>query len=544
MFLTLAMMLLLVGCGIPARSAAQTMAEVTVHNVDELIAAIAPGAVIRLEEGVYDLNRAESYGKRSGNPYVKWKGIFENGYELTIHDLDGLTLLGSGKGTTEFLSRCEATNVLVFEDCTNLHLIGFTAGHSVQVGGCSAGVIYVERCENVTMQQLGLYGCGSVGIDARQTDRLSIHQVDIYECSNTGLSFYNCRYTTVDGCRVYNNGKFLDGWNQGYAAVSVGSCEDLTISDTQFDGNTLCYFLSAFGSQKIRIQDCDVTNNTFTDAVFSLAGADVVVETNCRFADNVFSHWYERGWEDTETNRAKDEHGNPIFTEDPEPLHANAEPAEAMPVITGEQKQVVVSTVEGFLAAIDSNTLIILEDGEYNLSTVGNYSFQSGAHYHWEQEYDGAELVITDVENLSIISRSGDPKNCVISVEPRYADVLTFQGCRNVMIQGVTAGHTKEPGSCAGGVLYWDNCSDLLVDNCRLYGCGILGVSAWQCQNLQVINSSIYECSYGGIQCYQCQSITVGGCDFWDLGGDMFQFSGCENVRINGHETGGNYHGD
>lgn len=534
---------LLLGSIFLLRGATQA-AEITVHNVDELIAAIAPGTVIHLEDGVYDLSQAESYGKRSGNPYVRWNKVFLEEYELTIHDLDGLTLTGSGEGAVEFLSRCQGANVLALEYCTEVTFNGFTAGHSIQAEGCSAGVVYVDRCEDIVLQEMKLYGCGSVGVQAHESERVSVRQVDVYECSQSGLDFCRCNEVDVNGCHVYNNGKTIDGWMQGYTAISMIESENLNVMDCSFDGNTLCYFLTAYDSQNVQMQECRTTGNSFVDAVFLLNNADIVVNSSCLFADNVFSHWYERDWDGIRIQQAKDENGNVVFPEDPEPLCTDMEPAEAVSVTTGEQKPVHVTNVEEFLAAIDSDTQIILADGEYDLSTAADYGTGSGEHYFWEPEYDGAELTICDVENFSVVSESGDAQSCIISAEPRYADVLTFQNCRNVTVQGITAGHTVEPGICGGGVLDWRDCADILVDQCRLYGCGILGVSAWQSQRLQVINSCIYECSEGGIACIECQGITVGGCEFWDLGGDVFQFSGCTDVHVGGQNIGGNYRGD
>ena len=73
-----------------------------------------------------------------------------------------------------------------------------------------------------------------------------------------------------------------------------------------------------------------------------------------------------------------------------------------------EKNQVEVFTVDEFLDAIAPNTEIVLATGEYNLTKATGYSRSNSAYYHWEGGYDGYELVITDVENLSIVG--GDPQ--------------------------------------------------------------------------------------------------------------------------------------
>ena len=135
---------------------------------------------------------------------------------------------------------------------------------------------------------------------------------------------------------------------------------------------------------------------------------------------------------------------------------------------------------------------------------------------------------------LTIRSSSEDVKAHTISAVPRYANVLKFNQCTNVTLQGFTAGHTKEPGSCAGGVIYFENCDKMTVDNCGLFGCGILGVQAAYSKNIMVQDSEIYECSYGGIRMDDSENIAINGCTFRDLGGPVFLFPGCQNVTIDG----------
>ena len=64
-----------------------------VSTLDELFAAVAPGAVIELGEGVFTLTPPENAGEI--NPYCRWVDIYD-GYELVIHDVDNLTIRGSG----------------------------------------------------------------------------------------------------------------------------------------------------------------------------------------------------------------------------------------------------------------------------------------------------------------------------------------------------------------------------------------------------------------------------------------------------------------
>ena len=144
------------------------------------------------------------------------------------------------------------------------------------------------------------------------------------------------------------------------------------------------------------------------------------------------------------------------------------------------------------------------------------------------------------MDNLVIRSESGDVKKCTVSAVPRYADVLKFKSCSNIAVSGFTAGHTVEPGYCTGGVLYFEDSDNILVNNCGLYGCGILGVRAELCSAIAVTGCEIYECSYGGISIGNSSGIQIENCSFRDLGGDALYFYDCKDVTVDGEPVNGN----
>lgn len=520
----------------------------TVHTVDEFIAAVAPNTEIHLAEGTFLLSEASTYGERTGNPYVRWEGLYGDTYTLSIHDVENLTIIGSGRDKTELLTQRSDADVLEFMDCVDVTLRDFTGGHTPQADGCAAGVIRLFRSDNVTMNGLGLFGCGAVGVNAERAKYLTMEDCEIYDCSMSGMYITECSQVLIRNCSINHIGKTLDGWNTGYVLFSIDNSMDVMISDCEMTQNTTSYLFSMWESLTVCLSNNRITDNSATYSVFLLQNSSPIFDSGNVFEDNTFSHWYNREWEALPNSCAYDENGEALFTEDPAPLHVSSDPVESVPVITGEQKQVRVSTVDEFLAAIASDTEIILTEEFYDLSTAsdyGKYYNRDSQNYYWEEEFDGPALVITGVENFSIVTEDDTPSLHVLSAVPRYANVLSFRECRNVMLRGFTAGHTVEPGSCAGGVLQFEVATqNVLVENCDLYGCGILGVMACDVNGLQVVNSCIYECSYGGIECYLTNDITVGGCQFWDLGGPTFQLSGCTNVTIDGQTVAGDYYGN
>ena len=127
---------------------------------------------------------------------------------------------------------------------------------------------------------------------------------------------------------------------------------------------------------------------------------------------------------------------------------------------------------------------------------------------------DGPGLVISGVSNMRIVGLGRDQTS--LETLPRYADVLSFLDCREVTVEGLTAGHTKGAGSCSGDVLSFRNCTDCTVLSCGLFGCGVNGINACGCENLTVQESDIYACSGFGAVIQDCVSTAFSGCAIRD----------------------------
>lgn len=226
--------------------------------------------------------------------------------------------------------------------------------------------------------------------------------------------------------------------------------------------------------------------------------------------------------------------------------------AEFTPVSTGEQKQIHVSTVDEFLSALAPDTEIILDAEFYDLSTATGYGETNSTYYRWEEVFDGVQLTIQDLSNLTIRAEGEDITAHTLSTRPRYAHVLNFDNCSAITLEGFTAGHTFEPGSCTGGVIGFQGSEDLLINRCGLYGCGVVGVWAEMSKNIQVANCDIYECSWGGIYMVGCKDVTFSGNTIRDLGqeydgvrydGTRFMLHDTRNITIDGVKMDDNYIG-
>ena len=538
--LTLALLLLLTACGqstagetviataSPAETTAAAEAEgaYTVSNVDDFIAAIGPDREIRLEAGTYDLSSACTYAGETGNEYCYWNEVYD-GYELVIRSANNLTITGAGKDVTILSTAPRYAQVLKLVGCYGILLDSFTAGHTKEPGSCVGGVIYLENCECVIIDYVGLYGCGVTGVTADGCDTMTMAGCDIYECSYNGINFNNCTYTTVANCRFYDLGK-TEEW-EADAVFVLESSFDITILDCEIYDNVSQYLLRSSGVDQVMLKNNVFRDNWVKSSAFGTFGNFVTLDGNT-FEDCLIYRWFENGC------GAVDAEGNSI-TED---TLNGIEPGETVPA--GEKVTVTVTNADEFLAAIAPNTEIVIDAEVIDFSTAQDYGGGPKKYYRWEDIYDGPGLVIAGADNLTIRSKDGKTKNHTINAVPRYANVLTFVNCDNLVLSGFTAGHTQEPGVCAGGVLSFQNCTMVSVDNCGLFGCGILGVQAESCTGITLRKCDIYECSYGGIQMLDVTGITLEKCTFRDLGGNNLILNGCSDVTVDGEPLNGQYY--
>lgn len=497
---------------------ADGMESVTVENVDELIAAIGPNREIILKPGTYNLCEAKTYGKDMNNDYCSWEGSYD-GNEFVIRGVENFAIRGNGRLSTIIETDPRWANVLRIQNSNDVTLEGFTAGHTREQGECSGGVLYLEGCTNTAMKDLGLYGCGVVGLTAHLCTDVTLSGSEIYECSSSAVNLHTSNNVSVSDCRVYDIGLEEFG---GYTFFEMANSQNVTVSNCEFSVSTLSNLMVSSGTQATFRNNLFV-GNRIRGGALNINGQNVILDDN-RFDGNSIRSWY-----DHIGNLASDAQGNTLT----ESILNEMYPAAPIQP-TQPQLEIHVKTVDELIAAIGPNKDIVLEGEFYDFSKATGYGTSSGDYYYWEDVHDGPGLVIRNVDNMTIRSNDGNVKNHTISAVPRYADVLAFSACYNVTLSGFTAGHTIEPGSCAGGVIEFRDCDNMQVDNCGLYGCGILGVYAEYSKNIYVTNSDIYECSQGGIQMRATDNITISGNTFRDLGGEETSFISCTNINLDG----------
>lgn len=179
--------------------------------------------------------------------------------------------------------------------------------------------------------------------------------------------------------------------------------------------------------------------------------------------------------------------------------------------------------------SINSKATINLYNGNYCIS---NLVLTDDENVYYEEVFDGKELIIKGLDDLSFI---GVEDNVNILVEPRYANVITFIGCNNIEISNIFLGHTLKDGDCTGGVLKFINCSHVTIENCNIFGCGRIGIDAVDCDDFKIKSSNIYECSEEILRFIDSRKILFYKCNFYNNGGyKFFTINNCEEMEFDG----------
>jgi len=163
-------------------------------------------------------------------------------------------------------------------------------------------------------------------------------------------------------------------------------------------------------------------------------------------------------------------------------------------------------------------------DFDFSEGLISRAFPDAGSFTSWETVHDGKELLVHNVPELGLHgSRSR------ILAEPRYAWVLNFRDCRSLSLRNLVIGHT-EPGYCQGGVLRFENCSDVIIEKCELFGSGTYALELQDCDNFEICDSLIRDCTYGIGNFRNISAVTFRNCDFRDNRQfDLLNFAGAAN---------------
>lgn len=204
--------------------------------------------------------------------------------------------------------------------------------------------------------------------------------------------------------------------------------------------------------------------------------------------------------------------------------------------------EIKISSVKDLYQNIKPYTRLILTEDYYNISYIDTSNFKS-EYVDDVDAFDGYEFVIHDIDHLEICS--ADNILSEIVTEGPHVNVISLKDCKNVKIDGLVLGHEVEKGECSGGVIQLDNCDNIEINNCHLYGCGTYGIISHNTKNVTANNCDIYECSYGILDLNQAKNFTFNHCIFRDNGEyTMFSIYTSSDINFNNCTIAYNYCGE
>jgi hypothetical protein len=170
------------------------------------------------------------------------------------------------------------------------------------------------------------------------------------------------------------------------------------------------------------------------------------------------------------------------------------------------QKEITVSNTKELIKAIGSNKKIILKKNTYNLTSEAGVT--TGDNASWQEVYDGMELRLDNIENMTIEGSGDTPVEIV--AEPRYANIFYLDKCNGITFKNIKAGHTIIPDEyeCNAGVLAITNSNNITISKCTLYGCGSEGIFAVHTTGLKMEDSIIEKCNLRVMSINTCSNFT------------------------------------
>jgi len=144
----------------------------------------------------------------------------------------------------------------------------------------------------------------------------------------------------------------------------------------------------------------------------------------------------------------------------------------AIPVFAADQTTVNVDTVEEFIAALASDTKIVLSGKRFSFPST---------------------RIIVGMNNLSIVGTEGTE----LVIESTIGAVLAVISCDGFFISNVYMGHDVPSGEGCGddaSVISIYDSTDVIIDNCDLYGCGRYGFAIGE-SSAAFRNTIIRDCS-------------------------------------------------
>ncbi|MCB9230886.1 MAG: right-handed parallel beta-helix repeat-containing protein [Bacteroidia bacterium] len=162
-----------------------------------------------------------------------------------------------------------------------------------------------------------------------------------------------------------------------------------------------------------------------------------------------------------------------------------------------------INTLEELQMNLGSNRCLLLRKKDFLIEDAPDEFLRPG-------------ILISRDSNLAII---GYENNTEVTYEVRNQPVISVSKSENISFRNLKAGHIEgAEWDCEGSgfVFEFDQCKKIRIENCAMYGSGVVGLVAEQTTNLFCLNSEIYDCSDHAILLQNSPSCTLSNCKIHD----------------------------
>lgn len=226
---------------------------VEVSNATELLNNIKNNTKIILTASEYNLTKV----KNISNPAIKTEHAFD-GEEHIISNVNNIIIDAKDGVVPTLLVTPRYANVLPFENCKNIKIKNIIAGHTIDTGYCTGGVISLANSSNIYIENCKLYGCGTYGIIGENVSDLFAVNSEIYECTYGCVTFNSSRNINLSSC-IFRDCK-------EFSMFEFTNCSDSKVVSSLIKNNetsTYFSFINAENGNNIIFESCEFLNNTY-----------------------------------------------------------------------------------------------------------------------------------------------------------------------------------------------------------------------------------------------------------------------------------------
>ncbi|MFB6306509.1 MAG: right-handed parallel beta-helix repeat-containing protein, partial [Flavobacteriales bacterium] len=172
-------------------------------------------------------------------------------------------------------------------------------------------------------------------------------------------------------------------------------------------------------------------------------------------------------------------------------------------------KSVSVNSMKEFIDQIGPDKTIEIASSPLRIDNLKGY--RNRDYYKLTEQYDGGpiQLIIKDVNGLTVKAKNEQVDILHSSI---MADVITFEHCEELKIDDLRIGHDRKKGPCEYAVTVFEDCNEVMIDNCEFFGSGAEGIKTEECKNMDIYNTEITDCSYRPVNILTSKNIKFKDC--------------------------------